>query len=193
MSRYGGCPSTFFVDCQPMILVHIVNQLNDPDDVLSLCQVNPCVRQVFKCEDFWMGCVANRFVSQGQLKPVSISWREYYLQLLWSTVSKGLSVSSVRQEWIYGGQLHRLHDLPAVIGADGTREWYQHGQHHRDGDQPAVIRPSGTREWYQHGQHHRDGDQPAIIWVYGGREWSTASRWGSTSSNSAKWDTRMVS
>jgi hypothetical protein len=166
-------------ECHPMILVHIVNQLPSPQDILALCQVNRHVHQVTKLEEFWTSAVANRFPSQGRWKPHTISWREYYLELVWS-VATGPQVTyeaficggSVHQ-WIFRGQRHRLNDLPAVIYPDRRQEY---GEYHRDGDQPAIIDRNKipllfprdqdqcvSQDWYQHGLLHRDGDQPAAI------------------------------
>lgn len=75
------------------------------------------------------------------------------------------------QRWYRNGQLHRDHDLPAVIKANGTKEWYQHDQRHRDNDLPALIWANSSQQWYQNGQLHRNNDMPAIIWSNGTQQW----------------------
>ena len=55
------------------------------------------------------------------------------------------------------GKLHRDHDKPAVVLADGDMFWYQHGRLHRDNNEPAVIYADGTKSWYQHGKLIRRG------------------------------------
>jgi hypothetical protein len=72
------------------------------------------------------------------------------------------STTFEQYEWSdENGDLHRYHDLPAVI-AEGKQIWYQHGKLHRAGVNgedigPAIILSCGTREWYQHGRRHRVG------------------------------------
>jgi hypothetical protein len=98
-----------------MILVHIVNQLTSPQDIVSFCQVNRYVHQLVNSADFWLTAVANRFPSQGQWRPESMTWREYYLELVWSVVTPPQLVVNEHgshQEWIFNGQQHRLNDLP---------------------------------------------------------------------------------
>jgi hypothetical protein len=73
--------------------------------------------------------------------------------------------------WLLDGKLHREHDLPAVIYADGGRLWYQYGCKHRDHGRPACVGVEGACEWYQHGKLHRDDDRPARIIFVGNRIW----------------------
>jgi hypothetical protein len=110
-------------------------------------------------------------------KPHSMSWKQYYEELLWSETSIGVLNSNGAREWIgphkssAEGLHHRLGDRPAVIYENGSREWWQFGQHHRDGDRPAIIRASGVQEWMKYGKRHRDGDQPAAIYAVGIHVW----------------------
>ena len=73
------------------------------------------------------------------------------------------------------GNLHRMHDLPAVEYKDGSRVYYMDGFVHRRGnDDPAVICAWSPILYYKHGKLHRKGG-PAYIahnglmiwWCYG--------------------------
>jgi hypothetical protein len=73
--------------------------------------------------------------------------------------------------WEKNGQLYRLDDKPAFIGADGRLEWQQYDQIHRDVDRPAIIYADGSLAWCQNGQYHRVGDRPACIGADGTLSW----------------------
>ena len=46
------------------------------------------------------------------------------------------------------GQIHRDHDLPAVIYSNGACVWYQNDKLHRDNDLPAEMFPNGKCQWW---------------------------------------------
>jgi hypothetical protein len=79
-------------------------------------------------------------------------------------------VTAARREWYRYGQLHRDHDLPAVVASDGGREWWVRDQCHRSGGRPAAT-GSGSSRWLAGGVWHRGADKPAIIWWSAQREW----------------------
>lgn len=68
--------------------------------------------------------------------------------------------------WYKNGELHRSHDLPAVIYKDNIKEWWIHGQLHRE-KKPAAI-AFGLKVWAKNGVFHRL-DGPAVE-AYGGRK-----------------------
>lgn len=67
-----------------------------------------------------------------------------------------------------GNVLHRDHDLPAVMKANGTMKWYRDGLLHRDGDKHAVYKIGHMYAWYVDGVPHRERDKPAIVYVEAG-------------------------
>ena len=50
------------------------------------------------------------------------------------------------------GQLHRDHDLPAVVSREGHQAWYRHGQLHRAGGRPARITEDGKLSYWVDGE-----------------------------------------
>lgn len=98
-------------------------------------------------------------------------------------------------EWWKCGELHRDHDLPAIMTGDGSMLWYQRGLRHREHDKPAVIDTTQNakfwymdgllhrendapavefdtcKHWYWHGNLHRFGDKPAIVFENGNQQW----------------------
>ena len=76
------------------------------------------------------------------------------------------------ESWRDGrGELHRDHDLPAVVHGNGYKAWYIHGQPHRDRGLPACIYPNGSKVWFEHGKRHRGGGLPAVDFRNGERYW----------------------
>lgn len=55
------------------------------------------------------------------------------------------------RHWIsVNGKYHRLNDLPAFEGIDGTKAWFVGGVRHREGG-PAIEWVGGKREWWING------------------------------------------
>ena len=69
------------------------------------------------------------------------------------------------------GLIHRRHDLPAVIEANGTKQWYRDGYIHREGDKPAIEYADGGLAWYEWGNRHRRFDLPALVKANGDQAW----------------------
>lgn len=91
-------------------------------------------------------------------------------------IAHGCSINITRYEisWLKNGALHRIGDLPAVIGEDYLY-WYINGELHRE-DGPAVMNRIRTHKYphpdiynsisdtyYKNGKRHRDGDLPALV------------------------------
>jgi len=129
-----------------MIMVQILNLMGSVKEVLTLCQVNKELYRMLSSENFWQTAVANRFTRHCQWKPTPMTWKQYYLELLWSVTSQHLMIGG-RKEWILRGLRHRLADLPAVVYPNNKQEWYRNGLLHRDGDQPAIVHDDGSQEW----------------------------------------------
>lgn len=55
-------------------------------------------------------------------------------------------------DFCFYDELHRDHDLPAVVYYYDTKMWYRYGQIHRDNDRPAVIDREGSKKWYSYGK-----------------------------------------
>ena len=53
------------------------------------------------------------------------------------------------------GNLHRDHDLPAAVYANGDRWWYQNDKLHRERGSPAIIKACGCLEWWENGKFLR--------------------------------------
>ena len=102
-------------------LIHIINQLTKPRDILSVCQLNHHTYQLSITDEFWQIAVAYRYPNQGQFKLGTVRWKQYYLELVWSVMTPP-RLSGTKQEWILRGQYHRLHDLPAIIHSNSEQE-----------------------------------------------------------------------
>lgn len=67
-------------------------------------------------------------------------------------------------------QLHRGHDLPAVIHTNGSMAWWHLGRQHRDADAPALVwrcdhYNQWCHQWYTHGKLHREWHAPAATFA----------------------------
>jgi hypothetical protein len=63
--------------------------------------------------------------------------------------------------WHKNNELHRDHDLPAVIHPTGELFWYKDGLRHRDNG-PAVTYPKGLKIWYHKGRRIEDRPQAPL-------------------------------
>lgn len=70
------------------------------------------------------------------------------------------------------GNLHSIHDEPAVILNSGEKKWYYKGLIHREG-KPAVNIPGYENKYFHMGKLHRENG-PAIesiedeqFWIHG--------------------------
>ena len=67
------------------------------------------------------------------------------------------------QYWYQNGQLHRDHDLPAIVTKNGDQIWYQLGKKHRDHDLPAIMNADGTHHWLLYDNYYtRKNNLPSI-------------------------------
>ena len=75
------------------------------------------------------------------------------------------------QYWYFSNfKQHRDNDLPAYVGANGTKEWWTYAKRDRKNGEPAVITSLGDREWWVDDQRHRDFG-PAVEKFDGTKEW----------------------
>jgi hypothetical protein len=142
------------------------------EDIGNVGAINRQFATIFNNPETWRIVVNMAYPKMIDWKPVQMTWKRYYYELLWSLTSLP-TMAGTSQEWRLNGQLHRIADQPAIILADKTQMWYQQGQQHRDGDRPAyvwqsrhnLVGPECHQEWYQHGHLHRENDKPAVIWI----------------------------
>jgi hypothetical protein len=72
--------------------------------------------------------------------------------------------------WFQRDQLHREHDLPALVDPDGSQWWFIRGVRHRDNGRPAVVIPNHVMEWYEQGKLHCETG-PARVSAEGAEEY----------------------
>ena len=75
---------------------------------------------MFHKDGLWILLVNHKgdYVSE---KPIKVSWRQYYKELLWSLYSDPF-IENFSQIWRLHGHIHRWTDLPAIIDSDATVE-----------------------------------------------------------------------
>lgn len=172
--RSGNMDSVDIVGNNPLLLMQIAKQSNDPDLFENLKESSATFREYAKNplveKDFYNSLHIERITLPGGITEARINGK------LWSINDEPAVIKEDRyKEWYKNDELHRDDDKPAIEWMvprnNGSKYWFKHGLRHRDNDKPAVESANGTKEWWVNGQRHRENGFPAVEYASGKKEW----------------------